>query len=88
MNTASLQPATGPDGLPQRLSEVQASHYLGLSPATLRKSRTTGVLSGVAAPKYLKLGRRVFYPLAGLDAWLSQFDPVANTTEAAQGGKQ
>lgn len=87
MTLQHSQHQAGHDGLPQRLSEAQASQYLGFSPATLRKSRTTGELGGVAAPKYLKLGRRVFYPLAELDAWLSQFDPVSNTAQAAQGGK-
>ncbi len=87
MTTLHTQHHAGHDGLPQRLSEAQASLYLGFAQATLRKSRATGELGGVPAPKYLKLGRRVFYPLAELDAWLSQFDPVSNTAQAAQGGK-
>lgn len=84
---AKDQVSKGSDGLPQRLNEAQAAQYLGFSQSTLRKSRTTGELGGVDAPKYLKMGWRVFYPLAELDIWLSQFSPVSSTAQAAQGGK-
>lgn len=85
MQHAVSHNSTESDGLPLRMSEAQAAEYLGFSPATLRKSRTTGQLGGVAAPKYMKLGRRVVYPRAELDAWLDQFAVVGHTSEA-QGG--
>ena len=42
-----------------------AARYLGLSPSTLNKLRLTGL-----GPKFIKLGRRVVYDPADLDAWL------------------
>lgn len=78
---------SGYDALPQRLPEPQAAAYLGFSPATLRKSRTTGILGGTRSPGYLKLGRRVFYPLTELDTWLGQFEVVENTAQANGGGQ-
>ena len=42
-----------------------AADYLGLSPSFLNKARLTG-----KGPAYLKLGSRVMYEAAELDAWL------------------
>lgn len=51
-----------------RLDTVQAAFYIhpGFSPRTLEKYRLTG-----DGPKYLKLGRRVYYRKADLDDWLN-----------------
>ncbi|WP_129640821.1 MULTISPECIES: helix-turn-helix transcriptional regulator [Steroidobacteraceae] len=46
------------------LSCEQAGAHLNLSPRTLEKLRTVG-----GGPRFRKLGRRVLYKLADLDAW-------------------
>ena len=43
-----------------------ASRHVGLSVSTLNKLRVFG-----GGPVFLKLGRRVVYDLADLDAWLA-----------------
>ena len=43
-----------------------ASRHVGLSVSTLNKLRVFG-----GGPVFLKLGRRVAYDLADLDAWLA-----------------
>lgn len=47
------------------LSVEAASQHVGLSVSTLNKLRVFG-----GGPIFLKLGRRVAYDLADLDAWL------------------
>lgn len=42
----------------------QAGAHLNLSPRTLEKLRTIG-----GGPRFRKLGRRVMYTIADLDAW-------------------
>jgi predicted DNA-binding transcriptional regulator AlpA len=46
------------------LDRNQAAEYLGLSRKTLDNWRTTG-----RGPRFLKLGSRVLYPVAELDAF-------------------
>lgn len=50
----------------RRVNVADASTYTGLSISTLNKLRVSG-----GGPQFLKLGRRVAYDLADLDAWLS-----------------
>jgi predicted DNA-binding transcriptional regulator AlpA len=47
------------------LNAVQAASVLGLAPSTLAKLRLSG-----HGPAYCKLGRRVVYRRADLEAWL------------------
>ena len=49
-----------------RLKVDAAARYTGLSASTLNKLRVFG-----GGPAYLKLGRRVVYDAADLDAWLA-----------------
>ena len=52
-------------GLPPRyLRTAEAARYLGLSPRTLEKHRIYGT-----GPAYRKIGARVVYALADLNAW-------------------
>jgi predicted DNA-binding transcriptional regulator AlpA len=51
---------------PTRLPVSAAATYLGLSGSTLNKLRVFG-----GGPVFLKLGRRVAYDIADLDAWLA-----------------
>lgn len=55
------------------LSTAEAAEYIGYSKGTLAVSRGTGILSGVAAPKYIKRGH-VFYKKTDLDEWMKQFE--------------
>jgi len=51
--------------------ETEAAAYLGLSRSSLRKGRMDGKRDNhVEPPPYLKLGRRIGYLKADLDAWL------------------
>lgn len=58
------------------LGEKQASLYLGLEPATLKTSRSTGTLMGSPAPAWLKFGRTVRYKRETLEAWAKQYGEV------------
>lgn len=48
-----------------RLGVEDAAHHVGLSVSTLNKLRMRG-----DGPIFLKLGRRVVYDVADLNAWL------------------
>lgn len=65
-------------------STPAAAKYLGYeSPDTLRNARHIGKLAGVTAPRYRKIGNRVFYERAALDEWLKQFPERTCTTGTA-----
>lgn len=66
----------------------QAAEYLVLAVATLNNSRYTGLLGGVKAPPFRKLGRTIRYEKSALDAWLAQFTPQNSTSETPVGGAQ
>lgn len=61
-----------------------AAPILGVSPATLRKSRVSGTLLGLPTPVFLKMGKAIRYRDSDLKAWLDQFSTFANTSEAKQ----
>lgn len=54
----------------------RAGERLGLAPATLSKLRVRG-----EGPRYLKLGSRVLYPAAELDAWVASKPLLSSTAE-------
>jgi Helix-turn-helix domain len=58
-----------------------AADYLHFSPSTLNNSRYTGLLGGVKAPPYKKLGKSIRYDKTALDAWLGQFKEQTSTSE-------
>ena len=63
------------------LDNYQSANFLGFSPATMRNSRYTGLLAGVPAPSFRKIGRKsVRYERATLTAWLAQFAECASTS--------
>jgi hypothetical protein len=68
---------------PKLLTTKKASKYLGIPEATLRSSRTTGLLYGQETPKYKKIGRMVFYPMVELDKWLNSIPTVSHVGEVA-----
>jgi hypothetical protein len=63
------------------LSNDSAAELLGVSAATLKQSRHTGVLFGASAPPFLKLGRNVRYRLSSLNQYLEQFPEYKNTSQ-------
>lgn len=60
---------------PARLNGQTAARYLGLSKSTLDKMRIEG-----RGPRYLKIGGRVFYRPADLDAYIEA--AVIETTDS------
>ena len=51
----------------RRLSVKEAAWHTGLSCSTLNKYRCSG-----QGPRFAKIGRRVLYDIADLDAWLAK----------------
>lgn len=49
----------------EKLGNREAARHLGLAPATLAKMRCRG-----GSPTFLRLGRKIVYVRADLDAWL------------------
>ena len=70
---------------PRYLRTAEAARYLSLSPRTLEKHRTYGT-----GPAYRKIGGRVVYAVADLNAWAdvgtrtSTSDPGAGTVLPAK----
>lgn len=62
------------------LTARQAARYLRCSPRTLQISRRTGLLFGRSCPRYIKLGRRVYYRRQTLDRFLDQFQERSHTS--------
>lgn len=63
----------------EQFDNSEAASHLRVRPDTLRNARHTGKLAGVTAPRYRKIGNRVFYERAALDEWLAQFVEQVNT---------
>ncbi len=68
---------TGPESLLQ--NEHGGAALLGCPPTALRLSRVTGLLWGVPAPKFVKIGRSVRYRTDTLREWVAQFAEQSNT---------
>jgi hypothetical protein len=65
----------------QNLSNKEASFLIGCAPNSLKQSRVSGLLFGVQAPSFLKLGYSVRYKKSTLEKWLSQFSEQSNTSQ-------
>ena len=52
------------------LTSKEAAEHLGYKEYTLRRARIDGVLAGVKAPKYSKVGKTVRYQKSDLDSWV------------------
>jgi len=72
MSDLNLVPA------PRYLRTAEAARYLSLSPRTLEKHRTYGT-----GPAYRKIGGRVVYVLADLNAWAD----IGTRTSTSDPGK-
>ncbi len=63
------------------VASKEAATFLGFAEVTLRNSRYTGILAGVPAPAFRKVGTKtVRYERATLTAWLEQFGERASTS--------
>lgn len=62
-------------------SPKETAFQLRYSEGALKNSRSTGILAGVKSPKYIKIGRKIFYPQDYIDEWLSQFPECRSTSE-------
>lgn len=58
------------------LTVATVSDRVGLAPATLAKRRLSG-----GGPPFVKLGARVLYPEAELEAWMSAQPRYENTAQ-------
>ncbi|MBR2514431.1 MAG: hypothetical protein IKE45_10510 [Halomonas sp.] len=54
---------------------------INAQPSTARKSRTTGILLGRPAPRFVKHGRTVRYRLKDVLEWLEAGKDFSNTAE-------
>lgn len=67
-------------GLPPRyLRTPEAARFLGLSGRTLEKHRTYGT-----GPRYSKIGGRVVYAIADLQAWVSRGHKSSTSDETGE----
>lgn len=65
------------EGMPPRyLRTTEAARFLGLSGRTLEKHRTYGT-----GPAYRKIGGRVVYSLADLEAWATRGARVSTSDQ-------
>lgn len=65
--------------VPRYLKTPDAAMHLGLSPRTLEKHRCFGT-----GPDYRKLGGRIVYSIADLDAW-AEIGRKKSTTDPGNG---
>ena len=70
---------TEPNMPPRYLRTPEAARFLGLSGRTLEKHRTYGT-----GPSYRKIGGRVVYALADLEAWVGQGARRSTSDEGVQ----
>lgn len=68
----TLKHYQGAYGIKPRNGSKETAYVLGCGEDTLRKSRSTGYLFGVPAPKHIKIGYTVKYSLEDLVQWLEE----------------
>ncbi|MEQ3638646.1 MAG: hypothetical protein ABNH03_02725 [Alteromonas sp.] len=56
------------------LTDTQLNELTGISSSSWRKSRMTGYILGVPAPRHIKFGKSVRYRLADIQDWLEGLD--------------
>jgi predicted DNA-binding transcriptional regulator AlpA len=67
---------------PDLLTEHQAAFKCGVSRSALAKARSVGKLAGrTEMPPYVKIGGRVRYKKADIDAWLADLRSFSNLAE-------
>jgi hypothetical protein len=68
-------------GIKPRSGSKEAAYIFGCTEDTLRKSRSTGYLFGLPAPRHIKLGYTVKYTLEDIVEWMETNNK--NEAEAA-----
>lgn len=68
---------------PRACNTKEAAKYLGVAETTLKQSRSTGTLFGIATPAYKKVGHSVIYEISSLDKWLDELPEYKNTADEA-----
>ena len=81
LTTPKKQTTKPPKTKPCLLDNNDSAGLLGCSPHTLKISRHTGKLFGVAAPAYMKMGYNIRYKVETLQAWMDQFQEQSSTSE-------
>ena len=87
--TTANRSALGTDALPapgapfdrRVLSETELAHRWGVSPKTLQRWRTEG-----RGPRYLKLSKRVTYPLDAITEYERSALHISTSERVAKGG--
>jgi predicted DNA-binding transcriptional regulator AlpA len=87
-NGASAEP-TAPRPT-SALTEAEAAHYIGMSAAWLKKSRTKRFREVIDAPPFVRAGaKRVVYRIEDLDAWqerhLEHVGPLGDASSGLDG---
>nr|MDT0250469.1 helix-turn-helix domain-containing protein [Endozoicomonas sp.] len=70
---------------PALLTTDQAANYLGIAKTEIAQSRVTGSLSGLEPPYFIRIGKRVRYPIEALNEWRNkqpQFKTLAEQQAA------
>jgi predicted DNA-binding transcriptional regulator AlpA len=68
--------------LKKLLKEKEAAAYITMSCSFLRHSRIEVNREGrTPAPKFIKIGKSIRYPIEELDAWLAQFPRQSHVYE-------
>jgi predicted DNA-binding transcriptional regulator AlpA len=81
LNDKEVIPMTNNELVRTLFLTTEAAEYLGFSTRTLNNSRYTGLLAGVKAPPYRKMGKAVRYEKGALDTWKAQFKEQTSTSE-------
>jgi hypothetical protein len=63
------------------MTEKEVAEFLSIAQITLKLGRRDGVLLGVQAPTYLRVGRNIRYRFGDIIEWQAQFQAYQNTTE-------
>jgi len=63
------------------VNENEAATLIGSTPKTLRTWRSRGrvAIDGIPGPPFRKIGRRVIYPLSGLQEFVAAFPKLSFT---------
>mgnify|MGYP003634448906 CR=1 FL=1 len=69
------------------LSNRNAASIVGTTPDALKGARCTGLLFGIPAPSFIRIGRTIRYKESTLQAWLDQFEEQTSTSEKVGGAK-
>ncbi len=70
---------------PALLTTDQAADYLGIAKTEIAQSRVTGSLSGLEPPYFIRIGKRVRYPIEALNEWRNNLPQYKTLAEQEAG---